>query len=151
MTNDTGKAVEILLVEDNPGDVELILEVMERGKVLNKASVVTDGDGAMDYLRGVGRHVGKPRPDLVLLDLNLLKKDGREVLAEIKADPDLRSILVVVMTSSRAETDVLRSYDLLCNCYVTKPLDLIQFNSVVEAVLNFWLPIVQLPREEAWP
>ena len=139
--------VEILLVEDNPGDARLTQEALKDGKVYNKLTVVPDGVEAMAYLRRQGRYAGAAQPDLILLDLNLPKKDGREVLQEIKADERLRRIPVVVLTSSNAEQDVLKSYGLHANCYVTKPVDLDQFMGAVKAIENFWLTVVTLPRE----
>jgi two-component system, chemotaxis family, response regulator Rcp1 len=139
------KPLEILLVEDNPGDVRLTREAMKEGKVLNKLNVVMDGMEAMAYLRNEGNYKDAARPDLVLLDLNLPKKNGREVLEEIKGDPDLKRIPVVVLTISEDEQDILRSYDLHANCYITKPVDLQQFISVVNAVEDFWLTVVKLP------
>ncbi len=142
-----GSLVEILLVEDNPGDVRLTKEAMKEAKMRNNLSVARDGVEAMAFLRREGEYADAPRPDVVLLDLNLPKKDGRSVLAEIKADPDLRRIPVVILTSSKAEEDVLNSYDLHANCYVTKPGDLEQFIEVVKSVGNFWVQIVKLPSE----
>ncbi len=142
------EAVEILLVEDNPGDVRLTQEVLRDGKVRNNMSVVMDGVDAISFLQQTGEYAGAPRPDIILLDLNLPKKDGREVLAEIKADPDLKHIPVVVLTTSSAEQDILRSYDLHANCYVTKPVDLDQFIKVMKMIEDFWLTIVKLPRSE---
>ena len=144
-----GKPIEILMVEDNPGDVELALEAMENSKIRNTVSVAGDGEEAMVFLRRTGKHAGAPRPDLILLDLNLPKKDGREVLAEIKADDELKQIPVVIMTASQAEEDILKSYNLHCNCYVTKPIDLHQFISVIKAIEDFWLTIVRLPPNAA--
>jgi CheY-like chemotaxis protein len=144
MTN--GREVEILLVEDNPGDVDLTREALKRGKLACHLNVVSDGQAAIDLLRRQGEYAGAPVPDLILLDLNLPGKDGREVLAEIKADEQLRRIPVVVMTSSEAEEDILRSYMSFANCYVTKPVDLQQFLRVVAAVEEFWLTVVKLPR-----
>jgi chemotaxis family two-component system response regulator Rcp1 len=141
-----GRSIEILLVEDNPGDVRLTIEALREGKVRNNLSVATDGVEALEFLRRRGAFANAPRPDLILLDLNLPKKDGREVLAEIKADPDLKTIPVVVLTTSKAEEDVVRSYHLHANCYVTKPVDLDQFISVVRAIEDFWLTIVALPK-----
>ncbi|MBX9789075.1 MAG: response regulator [Pirellulales bacterium] len=141
-----GKAVEILLVEDNPGDVRLTLEALHEGKVKNNLAVARDGEEALAILRRHGPHAGAPRPDLILLDLNLPKKDGREVLAEIKADPELKCIPVVVLTTSKSEEDVLRSYELNANCYITKPVDLEQFIRVVRAIEDFWLTLVVLPH-----
>ena len=142
-----GSLVEILLVEDNPGDVRLTKEAMKEAKMRNNLSVARDGVEAMAFLRREGEYADAPRPDVVLLDLNLPKKDGRSVLAEIKADPDLRRIPVVILTSSKAEEDVFNSYDLHANCYVTKPGDLEQFIEVVKSVGNFWVQIVKLPSE----
>ena len=140
-----GRPIEILLVEDNPGDVRLTLEVFKESKMHNNLSSVGDGVEALAFLRREGKYIQSPRPDLILLDLNLPKKDGREVLAEIKEDPDLRRIPVVVLTTSRAERDVARSYNLHANCYISKPIDLEQFVTVVRAIEDFWLTIVKLP------
>jgi two-component system, chemotaxis family, response regulator Rcp1 len=142
-----GRPVEILLAEDNPGDVRLTREALREGKVHNNLAVASDGVEAIAYLRREGEHAEAVRPDLILLDLNLPRKDGREVLAEIKADPALRNIPVVVLTSSQAEEDIVRAYDLHANCYVTKPVDLDQFIRVVEAIEDFWFTIVKLPPE----
>ncbi len=142
-----GSLVEILLVEDNPGDVRLTREAMKEGKMRNNLSVAYDGVEAMAFLRREGKYADVPRPDVVLLDLNLPKKDGRSVLAEIKADPDLRRIPVVVLTSSKADEDIINSYDLHANCYVTKPGDLEQFIEVVKSIEGFWVQIVKLPKE----
>lgn len=139
------KHVEILLVEDNPGDVRLTVEALKEAKVSNNLHVAEDGIDAMAFLRREGKYADAPRPDLILLDLNLPKKDGREVLAEVKSDHDLRRIPVVVMTTSKAEEDILRSYDLHANCYITKPVDLDQFLTVVKSIEDFWLTIVKLP------
>ncbi len=143
-----GKAVEILLIEDNPGDVRLTLEALHEGKVKNNLVVAPDGEAALAILRREGAHAEAPRPDLILLDLNLPKKDGREVLAEIKADEKLHCIPVVVLTTSKSEEDVLRSYQLNANCYITKPVDLEQFIRVVRAIEDFWLTMVVLPHTE---
>jgi chemotaxis family two-component system response regulator Rcp1 len=140
-------AVEILLVEDNPGDVRLTQEALKEAKVRNNLYVVEDGVAAMEFLRRQGPYADSPQPDLILLDLNLPKKDGREVLAEIKQEPNLMRIPVVVLTTSRAEEDVLRSYDLHANCYVTKPVDLDQFITIVKSIEDFWLTIVRLPKD----
>ncbi|KAF5415847.1 MAG: putative methanogenesis regulatory protein FilR2 [Candidatus Methanogaster sp.] len=140
--------VEILLVEDNPGDVRLTQEVLKDGKVQNNMHVVKDGVDAISFLRQTGAYTGAPRPDIILLDLNLPRKDGREVLADIKADPDLKNIPVVVLTTSSAEQDIFRSYDLHANCYITKPVDLDQFIRVIRSIEDFWLTIVKLPRGE---
>ncbi len=142
-----GRPVEILLVEDNPGDVRLTRETLKDSKVLNHMSVVDDGVEAMAFLRREGKYVKATRPDLILLDLNLPKKDGREVLAEIKADEQLRRIPVVVLTTSSAEQDILKMYDLHANCYITKPVDLNQFSAIVKAIEEFWFTIVKLPPE----
>ena len=142
-----GRPVEILLVEDNPGDVRLTQEALREGKVRNNLSVAADGVEAIAYLRREGEYADAVRPDLILLDLNLPRKDGREVLEEIKADPALRHIPVVVLTSSQAEEDIVRAYDLHANCYVTKPVDLDQFIRVVESIEDFWFTIVKLPPE----
>ena len=140
-----GRPVEILLVEDSPGDVRLTREALRDGKVRNNLSVVTDGVEALAFLRREGRYADAPRPDVILLDLNLPKKDGREVLAEVKADERLRRIPVVVLTTSADERDVLRSYELQAACYITKPVDLDQFIAVVQSIEDFWLTIVTLP------
>ena len=140
-----GRPVEILLVEDNPGDVDLTRETLQDCKLLNHMNVVGNGVEAMAYLRREGRYFDAVRPDLILLDLNLPKKDGREVLAEIKADERLRRIPVVVLTTSSAEKDILETYDLHANCYITKPFNLDQFTAVVRAIEEFWFAIVRLP------
>ncbi|MBM9511022.1 response regulator [Desulfogranum marinum] len=142
-----GSPVEILLVEDNPGDVRLTIEGLKEGKVRNTLSVVEDGVEALAFLRKEGKYVDAVRPDLILLDLNLSKKDGREVLTEIKSDENLRNIPVVVLTTSKAEQDILKAYSLHANCYITKPVDLDQFISVVESIEDFWFSIVKLPRD----
>jgi len=141
----TAKPIEILLVEDNPGDVRLTIEALKEDKVLNHLSVVIDGVEALAFLRREGQYADAPRPDLVLLDLNLPKKDGREVLQDIKRDSDLRRIPVVVLTTSQAEQDIVESYDLHANCYVAKPVDLHQFVSAVQSIEDFWFTIVKLP------
>lgn len=139
------KPIDILLVEDNPGDADLAREALEGGKINNQLFVVTDGEAAMKFLFNLGRFEDVPRPDLILLDLNLPRKDGREVLAEIKAHSDLKRIPVVILTTSQSEEDVLKSYDLHANCYITKPIDLTQFIKVVQSIEDFWLSIVVLP------
>lgn len=139
--------IEILLVEDSPSDIDLTREALEDTRVHNNLSVVNDGVEALAFLRREGRYAESPHPDLILLDLNLPKKDGREVLAEIKADPDLRRIPVVVLTTSEAEQDILESYNLYANCYVKKPVDLDAFINVVRSIDSFWLAIVKLPPE----
>jgi two-component system, chemotaxis family, response regulator Rcp1 len=140
-----GKPIQILLVEDNPGDVRLAAEALRYIKVRNQLHVVQDGVEAMAFLRREGQYVGIPRPDLVLLDLNLPRKDGREVLSEIKLDPDLKRIPVVILTSSAADQDILHAYNLYANCYITKPLDLEQFLRVIRSIEDFWLAVVKLP------
>ena len=140
-----GRPIEILLVEDNPGDVRLTVEAFKEAKLTNRLSVVGDGVEALAFLRQEGEYCDAPRPDLILLDLNLPKKDGREVLAEIKANQDLRRIPVVILTMSQAEEDILKTYDLHANCYVTKPVGLDQFMKVVQSIEEFWLHIVKLP------
>lgn len=147
MTTGHAIAIEILLVEDNPGDVRLTQEALRDAKVQNRLHVVADGIEATSFLRRQGKHAGAPRPDLVLLDLKSPKKSGREVLAEIKQDPSLKSIPVVILTTSAAEEDILRSYELHANCYITKPVGLDQFLKVVKTIDNFWLAIVKLPGE----
>jgi CheY-like chemotaxis protein len=139
------RLVEILLVEDNPGDVRLTQEALKNSKLVNKLHVVGDGDEALAFLRKQNEHANAPRPDLIVLDLNLPKKSGREVLAEIKEDPDLRRIPVVVLTISTSEGDVLETYDLHANCFITKPIGLEQFLEVVRSIEDFWLSIVRLP------
>jgi len=141
------RAIEILLVEDNPGDVRLTEEALKDGKILNNLNVVSDGSAAMAFLRREGGYATAPRPELILLDLNLPKKDGREVLAEIKKDEDLKCIPVVILTSSAAEQDIVKSYSLHANCYITKPVDLDQFIGVVKSIEHFWLSVVRLPQE----
>lgn len=142
------RPIEVLLVEDNPGDVRLTLEALKEGKVANNVHVARDGEEAMAFLRRQGRFSQAPRPDVILLDLNLPRKDGREVLAEIKQDPNLKRIPVVVLTTSEAEEDVLRTYELHANCYVTKPVDLDRFMTVVRLIEDFWLSIVKLPPRD---
>lgn len=139
------KLIEILLVEDNPGDIRLTQEGLKETKVLNNLHVVMDGAEALDFLRRKGKHAHAVRPDLILLDLNLPKKDGREVLAEIKTDENLRRIPVVILTVSQAEEDIFRTYNLHANCYITKPVDFNQFLNVIHCIDNFWLGIVKLP------
>jgi CheY-like chemotaxis protein len=146
MTNAAGASpVEILLVEDNPGDVRLMTETFRDGKIHNRLSVVEDGVEALAFLRRERTYGSAPRPDLILLDLSLPRKGGQEVLAEIKQDPNLRRIPVVVITSSGAERDVIEAYDHYVNCYLTKPVDLERFMAVVRSVEEFWLSIVKLP------
>jgi chemotaxis family two-component system response regulator Rcp1 len=140
-----GEPIEILLVEDNPADVRLTQEGLRDSKVRNNLHVVGDGEQALAFLRHEAQYAEVRRPDLILLDLNLPKKDGREVLKEIKADPELRRIPVVVLTTSAGEEDVLRAYNLQAACYITKPVDLDQFIKVVHSIENFWMTIVKLP------
>ncbi len=140
--------VDILLVEDNAGDVRLTREVLRDSKVRNNLIVANNGQEALACLRKQGKFAGTVRPDLILLDLNLPVKDGREVLAEIKADPDLKRIPVVILTTSKAEEDILKTYNLHANCYVTKPVDLEQFVKVVKSLEDFWLAIVKLPNHK---
>jgi chemotaxis family two-component system response regulator Rcp1 len=137
--------IEILLVEDNPGDVRLTKEALKEGKVYSNLHTVKDGVEAMEFLRKQGKYKDVPRPDIILLDLNLPRKDGREVLEEIKSDDQLKRIPVVVLTTSKAEEDVLRTYNLHANCYVTKPVDLEKFMVVVKSIDVFWLTVVTLP------
>ena len=139
------RPIEILLVEDSPSDTELTVEALEEGKIYNHLSMVEDGVQALEFLRRQGAYADAPRPDLILLDLNLPRKDGREVLAELKADSELKVIPVVVLTTSRADEDVLRAYSLHANCYILKPVDFKQFVEVVKHIENFWLSVVKLP------
>jgi two-component system, chemotaxis family, response regulator Rcp1 len=141
--------IDILLVEDNAGDADLAREALEGNKLCNELIVVTDGEEALAYLHREGKYSEASRPDLILLDLNLPKKDGREVLAEIKADEELKTIPVVILTMSRDEEDILRSYRLHANCFITKPIDLGQFFKVVKTIKEFWLGIVTLPPNGA--
>jgi chemotaxis family two-component system response regulator Rcp1 len=142
----TGRPIEILLVEDNPGDVDLTREMVEASKVRNVIRNVSDGVEAMAYLRREPPYTSADRPDLILLDLNIPKKDGRTVLSEIKQDADLKDIPVVVLTTSEAESDILRSYQLHANCYITKPVDLGKFTTIIRSIEDFWLTVVKLPR-----
>ncbi len=141
----TCRPIEILMVEDNPGDVRLTVEALKEGKVRNNLYTVEDGEEALRYLRRQGQYAEAIRPDLVLLDLNLPKKSGREVLAEIKEDPKLKRIPVVILTVSEAEQDILKSYNLHANCYITKPVNLDRFIEVVKSIEDFWLTVVMLP------
>ena len=147
MAQASGAPIEILLVEDNPGDVRLTQEAVREAEIRNTLNVVNDGEQAIAYVRRQGDYADRPRPDLILLDLNLPRKDGREVLQDLKSDPDLHRIPVVVLTSSEAEQDILRTYDLYANAYVTKPVDLEQFMHAVASIQDFWLNIVKLPPE----
>jgi CheY-like chemotaxis protein len=139
------RPIEILLVEDSPSDAEFTIEALKEAKMRNHLSLVEDGVQAMEFLRRQGKYAQAPRPDLIMLDLNLPRKDGREVLAELKADEKLKMIPVVVLTTSRAEQDVLRAYQLHANCYITKPVDFQQFLNVVRSIESFWLFVVTLP------
>lgn len=142
----SSRPVEVLLVEDNPGDIRLTQEAFKEGRVFVNLTVANDGVEAMELLKGQAAN-GKRRPDLILLDLNLPRKNGREVLVEIKADEELRRIPVIVMTTSKAEQDIHRAYNLNANCYITKPVELDEFLNVVRSIEDFWLTIVTLPRE----
>ena len=141
------RPVEVLLVEDNPGDVRLTREALKEGKIRNNLHVARDGVEALAFLRREGGHADAPRPDVILLDLNLPRKSGREVLSEVKQDPALRQIPVVILTSSQAEEDICRAYDLHANCYISKPVDLDQFIRVVKSIEDFWFTVVKLPPE----
>jgi CheY-like chemotaxis protein len=139
------RPVDILLVDDSAADVDLTREALRDARMLNRMFVVGDGVEALAFLRREGAHSDAPRPDLILLDLNMPRMNGREVLAEIKSDPKLRRIPVVILTTSQAETDILQTYDLHANCYVTKPVELEQFVEVARSIEGFWLSLVQLP------
>ncbi len=145
MANGLGKTIDILLVEDNPGDVRLTREALKDSKVRNNMFVVEDGVEAMEFLRQQGKFAKVPRPDLILLDLNLPRMNGREVLAQVKADEILKRIPVVVLTVSKSEEDILKAYDLHANCYITKPIDFEQFMKITKSIEEFWLTIVRLP------
>ncbi len=145
MTDDTSKTIDILLVEDNPGDARLAMEAMKDSKIRNTVYVVGDGVEAMEFLHNQGKYANSPRPDLILLDLNLPRKSGREVLAEVKSEPGLKRIPVVVLTVSRDEEDILKAYNLHANCYISKPLDFNQFMKITRSIEDFWLSIVKLP------
>jgi two-component system, chemotaxis family, response regulator Rcp1 len=145
MTAQSSSAIEILLVEDNPADVRLTQEALRESKLSNRLHAVGDGEQALRFLRREGEHAESPRPDLVLLDLNLPRLSGREVLAMVKADPDLRRIPVIVLTTSEAEEDIVRSYDLHANAYVRTPVDFHQFTDVVRLIEDFWFTVVKLP------
>jgi chemotaxis family two-component system response regulator Rcp1 len=141
------KLIEILLVEDSPADILITREAFEEAKLLNSLHVAEDGVQAMEFLRRQGRYASAPRPDLILLDLNLPRKNGREVLAEIKNDPDLKSIPVVILTTSGTDEDILKAYDLHANCYVVKPVGFESFLKAVQSIRNFWFSVVALPPE----
>ncbi len=147
MNSITERAVRILLVEDNLGDIRLTKEVFKTSKLLNQIDTVTDGEEAINYLKKNGKYENNKTPDLILLDLNLPKKDGREVLAEIKTDINLRKIPTVILTISKAEEDIIKAYNLYANCYITKPIDLEQFNKVIKSIEEFWFTIVKLPSD----
>jgi chemotaxis family two-component system response regulator Rcp1 len=144
-----GRVIEILLVEDNEGDARLTREALHDCKIRNALHHVWDGEGAMDFLRHRGEYVGAPRPDLILLDLNLPRMDGGEVLGEIKQDAELKRIPVVILTTSSLDADILRSYNLHANCFITKPIDMVEFLKVVTGIQEFWLTIVTLPAARA--
>lgn len=146
-TDTETKPIEILLVEDNPGDVRLTIDAFKEGKVSNNFSVVEDGVEAMAYLRKEGKYVNAKRPDIILLDLNLPRKDGREVLVEVKNDEKLKRIPIVVLTTSKADEDIIKSYNYHANCYISKPVDLNEFLRVVKTIEDFWLSVVKLPKE----
>ena len=146
-TQTISRPIEVLLVEDNPGDVRLTREALKEGKIRNNLSVAKDGVEALAFLRREGEYAGAPRPDVILLDLNLPRKDGRQVLEEVKRDATLRQIPVVILTSSQAEEDICRAYDLHANCYISKPVDLDQFIKVVKSIEDFWFTVVKLPQE----
>jgi len=146
MNEEQLKPIEILLAEDNPGDIRLTQEAFKEGKIKNNLHVTKDGIEAIEFLRHEGEYSDSPRPDLILLDLNMPRKGGKEVLEEIKADEDLRRIPVVILTTSKAEEDIVRSYDLHANCFITKPVDMNQFIEVVKFIENFWFTIVRLPQ-----
>ena len=142
------KFVEILLIEDNPGDARLTQEALKDGKVRNNLHIVYDGAEATDFLFKRDQYINAPRPDLIILDLNLPKKNGQEVLAEIKADDNLKSIPVIILTISKAEMDIVKAYNLHANCFLVKPIDLNQFFEVVKSIEDFWLTLVKLPRHD---
>jgi len=144
---ESGGMIQVLLVEDSPSDARLTEEAFRDGKIANVLTVVTDGHEALQYLRHEGKYAGAPRPDLVLLDLNLPKMDGREVLRQIKTDPDLKTIPVVVLTTSEADQDVLKAYEYHANCYIRKPVDLARFLQIISMIEDFWLTVVKLPTD----
>ena len=146
MNLSAAKPIEILLIEDSPSDVALTVEALQAGKIANNLNRVADGVEAIDYLRQRGKYAKALRPDLIMLDLNLPRKDGRDVLRELKTDPSLKLIPIIVLTTSRADKDVLQSYELNANCYITKPVDFEHFIEVVKSIENFWLTVVTLPR-----
>jgi CheY-like chemotaxis protein len=142
-----GRPIQILLAEDNPDDIELTVEALKDSRVRNRLIVVKDGEEAISYLQGKGKYQHAVRPDLILLDLNMPKKNGRDVLREIKNDPKLKRIPVVILTTSQAEDDIAHTYDLHANCYITKPVDFNQFLKVVKSIEDFWLTVVKLPPQ----
>jgi len=148
MSDTMGRPIDILLVEDNPGDVRLTKELLKESKIHNSLTVMDNGEDALLFLRREGKYPNAPLPDLILLDLNLPRKNGSEVLASIKSDPALRRIPVVILTSSKAEEDIAKTYDLHANCYISKPVGLEQFAAVVKSIDDFWLAIVRLPHRE---
>ncbi len=148
MSTFLGQSIELLLVEDSPGDVLLTQEALADSRIANRLHVVEDGERAIDFLMKRGIYTEAVRPDLIMLDLNLPRKDGREVLQFIKSNPDLTTIPVVVLTTSRAEEDILRTYKLHANCYITKPVDMNQFCSVIRSIEDFWLTVVKLPHKK---
>lgn len=144
----TMQTIEILLVEDNPGDQRLTREALQENKINNNISIVEDGEAAIDFLNRKGEYANAPRPDLIMLDLNLPKKNGREVLEIIKADKNLKRIPVVILTTSSADEDIAKAYDLNANCYITKPVDFEQFTNIIKKTEEFWFSIVKLPTEQ---
>lgn len=149
MGNPVLDSIDILIVEDNPGDARLIKEVLNDNKIYSSLNIVNDGVEAMNFLNNQGKYAGAPKPDLIILDLNLPKKDGREVLAEIKSNRNLLHIPIVIMTISQAEEDILKTYKLQANCYITKPIDLNEFIKVIKSIEDFWFSVVKLPPKEA--
>ncbi len=147
MDNIIGRAIRILLVEDNLGDIRLTKEVFKTSKILNEIDTATDGEEAVNYLMKKGKYENYKTPDLILLDLNLPKKDGREVLAEVKSNINLKKIPIVILTISKAEEDIIKTYNLHANCYISKPIDLNQFNQVIKSIEDFWFTIVKLPSD----
>jgi chemotaxis family two-component system response regulator Rcp1 len=142
-----GKPINILLVEDSKLDIKMVQEAISEENEKSNLHVIMNGEEAIDFLRGSGKHKNAPRPDLVLLDLNLPRKDGREVLADLKSDPKLQQIPVVILTSSRAEEDILKAYDLQANCYILKPIDANQFLDKIRFIFSFWLSVAELPSK----
>jgi two-component system response regulator len=145
MGNTIMDSIDILVVEDNPGDARLIKEVLNDNKIYSSLYIVNDGVEAMEFLHNHGKYSSVPKPDIIILDLNLPKRDGREVLAEIKSDDELKHIPIVIMTISQAEEDILKTYKLHANCYITKPIDLNEFIKVVKSIEDFWFSVVKLP------